>query len=437
MPICNNPLFTVDDNKIKLPPVNSILSTKDYNQVSILSSPMLDHSTITMNPQPYYSFHDQSLPYNSPSVSRTPVQYIQNKYPTPESNSNTLASVNTSSNNPIITSSPSHSSSQQPQNVPSLAINPATSPINSSFQQIPASFYPSLPPPPPPPHPSHPSSSSVHTNTNTAPTNTTTTTTAPPPPPPNHQYYYPYHQATLPPHFPPTPPMGFSPNSMIPHVQSIHSNPYQTAPHPPSHTNTGYFDPSKFNPQSLANPQAAAAAAAAAVAASMIPPMPNNMAPMNPILNTNVHPTVPLHQHPGIPMMAGRPVKPKRKRATPEQTNRLNEVFAETFFPTSNQRMDLAMELGMSPRTVQIWFQNKRQGWRSEHRRPVPREPVPLNTDYLREQHEKTEQKQFDSENMSATHPSDLNPVSQLKLKQELLDSPQPLSQYHETFVQG
>ncbi|KAF5101891.1 hypothetical protein D0Z03_000510 [Geotrichum reessii] len=71
-----------------------------------------------------------------------------------------------------------------------------------------------------------------------------------------------------------------------------------------------------------------------------------------------------------------RGIKPKRKRATADQINRLNQVFEQTFFPTSDQRMDLAQELGMTPRTVQIWFQNKRQGWRSEHRRPVPREPL-------------------------------------------------------------
>lgn len=73
---------------------------------------------------------------------------------------------------------------------------------------------------------------------------------------------------------------------------------------------------------------------------------------------------------------SGRSVKPKRKRATADQIHRLNQVFDKTFFPTSDQRILLAQELGMTPRTVQIWFQNKRQGWRSEHRRPVPRATV-------------------------------------------------------------
>ncbi|KAG5366442.1 Homeobox protein [Yarrowia sp. B02] len=65
--------------------------------------------------------------------------------------------------------------------------------------------------------------------------------------------------------------------------------------------------------------------------------------------------------------------KPKRRRATSYQVARLNEVFEQTFFPSSEQRLDLAKELNMTPRVVQIWFQNKRQGWKSEHKRPVPR----------------------------------------------------------------
>ena len=81
-------------------------------------------------------------------------------------------------------------------------------------------------------------------------------------------------------------------------------------------------------------------------------------------------------------------VKPKRKRATVDQINRLNQVFDQTFFPTSDQRLDLAQELGMTPRTVQIWFQNKRQGWRSEHRRPVPREPNAFETEDYKEVYE-------------------------------------------------
>ncbi|KAK9711175.1 hypothetical protein K7432_007967 [Basidiobolus ranarum] len=58
------------------------------------------------------------------------------------------------------------------------------------------------------------------------------------------------------------------------------------------------------------------------------------------------------------------PVKPKRKRANANQLKVLNQLFQQTFFPSTELRIELGKQLGMSPRTVQIWFQNKRQAWR-------------------------------------------------------------------------
>ncbi|KAJ2795695.1 hypothetical protein H4R21_005009, partial [Coemansia helicoidea] len=58
------------------------------------------------------------------------------------------------------------------------------------------------------------------------------------------------------------------------------------------------------------------------------------------------------------------PVKGKRKRASPQQLEVLNKVFSTTSFPSTEMRNQLARELGMTPRTVQIWFQNKRQASR-------------------------------------------------------------------------
>ncbi|KAJ3196678.1 hypothetical protein HK101_008132 [Irineochytrium annulatum] len=55
-------------------------------------------------------------------------------------------------------------------------------------------------------------------------------------------------------------------------------------------------------------------------------------------------------------------VKPKRKRASPHQVRVLQSVFDATAFPSTEHRQRLAHELGMTPRAVQIWFQNKRQG---------------------------------------------------------------------------
>ncbi|KAG2177989.1 hypothetical protein INT43_003242 [Umbelopsis isabellina] len=61
-------------------------------------------------------------------------------------------------------------------------------------------------------------------------------------------------------------------------------------------------------------------------------------------------------------------IKAKRKRASAGQLDVLNRVFAQTFFPSTEMRNELAKQLGMSPRTVQIWFQNKRQSIRTKER---------------------------------------------------------------------
>ncbi|KAG9005550.1 hypothetical protein FRB90_010338 [Tulasnella sp. 427] len=55
------------------------------------------------------------------------------------------------------------------------------------------------------------------------------------------------------------------------------------------------------------------------------------------------------------------PQKPKRRRADAHQLRVLNEVYARTAFPSTEERIDLGRRLGMSPRQVQIWFQNRRQ----------------------------------------------------------------------------
>ncbi|KAL0095835.1 homeobox domain-containing protein, partial [Phycomyces blakesleeanus] len=60
--------------------------------------------------------------------------------------------------------------------------------------------------------------------------------------------------------------------------------------------------------------------------------------------------------------------KVKRKRASPSQLSVLNRVFNQTYFPSTELRIELGKQLGMSPRTVQIWFQNKRQSARMRDR---------------------------------------------------------------------
>ncbi|KAG0049889.1 hypothetical protein BGZ83_005264 [Gryganskiella cystojenkinii] len=54
-------------------------------------------------------------------------------------------------------------------------------------------------------------------------------------------------------------------------------------------------------------------------------------------------------------------VKAKRKRANPEQLSVLNAAFERSYFPSTEERIRLSKLTNMCPRTVQIWFQNKRQ----------------------------------------------------------------------------
>ncbi|THU95396.1 homeobox-domain-containing protein [Dendrothele bispora CBS 962.96] len=57
-------------------------------------------------------------------------------------------------------------------------------------------------------------------------------------------------------------------------------------------------------------------------------------------------------------------IKKKRKRADATQLKILNETYSRTAFPSTEERQALAKELDMSARSVQIWFQNKRQSMR-------------------------------------------------------------------------
>lgn len=104
-------------------------------------------------------------------------------------------------------------------------------------------------------------------------------------------------------------------------------------------------------------------------------------------------------------------IKKKRKRADAEQLKVLNDTYARTAFPSTEERIELAKKLGMSARSVQIWyavsldmflplsnadghdlisgicrFQNKRQSMRqstrqaSTHAPPTTTEPFTAST---------------------------------------------------------
>ncbi|KXN67599.1 hypothetical protein CONCODRAFT_80066 [Conidiobolus coronatus NRRL 28638] len=51
----------------------------------------------------------------------------------------------------------------------------------------------------------------------------------------------------------------------------------------------------------------------------------------------------------------------KRTFISEEQTKVLNDFYKANKYPTHNEKVKLSKELSLTERTIQIWFQNKRQ----------------------------------------------------------------------------
>jgi hypothetical protein len=68
-----------------------------------------------------------------------------------------------------------------------------------------------------------------------------------------------------------------------------------------------------------------------------------------------------VYSHSSSPTSTFHSIKPKRKRTSTQQLKYLQTVFDTNPFPSTDQRIEMGKELGMHPRSVQIWFQNKRQ----------------------------------------------------------------------------
>ncbi|AFM98418.1 homeobox domain-containing protein [Encephalitozoon hellem ATCC 50504] len=66
---------------------------------------------------------------------------------------------------------------------------------------------------------------------------------------------------------------------------------------------------------------------------------------------------------------AERESKSPRTRMTGSQIKTLMACFQDNPFPTTATRQELSKILNISPRTVQIWFQNQRQKTKNRARR--------------------------------------------------------------------
>eukprot|EP00029_Vermamoeba_vermiformis_P011487 TRINITY_DN6327_c0_g1_i2.p1 TRINITY_DN6327_c0_g1~~TRINITY_DN6327_c0_g1_i2.p1 ORF type:complete len:325 (+),score=46.67 TRINITY_DN6327_c0_g1_i2:244-1218(+) len=69
--------------------------------------------------------------------------------------------------------------------------------------------------------------------------------------------------------------------------------------------------------------------------------------------------------------------KKKRHRTTPEQLRTLEETYEREKMPNQELRERLAKRLGMTPRRVQIWFQNKRA--KEKRSKPSPRSSLQMH----------------------------------------------------------
>ncbi|AQK75299.1 Homeobox-leucine zipper protein ROC8-like [Zea mays] len=61
--------------------------------------------------------------------------------------------------------------------------------------------------------------------------------------------------------------------------------------------------------------------------------------------------------------------KKRYHRHTPRQIQQLEAMFKECPHPDENQRMQLSRELGLEPRQIKFWFQNRRTQMKAQHER--------------------------------------------------------------------
>jgi hypothetical protein len=82
-----------------------------------------------------------------------------------------------------------------------------------------------------------------------------------------------------------------------------------------------------------------------------------------------ISPTASLKRVSNFAFGSDEPNKAKRRRTTPDQLAILEKFFAGCRTPNGEQRKDLSKRTGMTERSVQIWFQNRRAKVKSLERR--------------------------------------------------------------------
>ncbi|TFY69167.1 hypothetical protein EVJ58_g584 [Rhodofomes roseus] len=167
--------------------------------------------------------------------------------------------------------------------------------------------------------------------------------------------------------------------------------PYAEAHQPPSHSS--FYAPQAPDPRNLPPPIPSTMGYDAA--SGMMPRRSSMSVDRTASTRLSVHGTSPYPRNPPMggpvsytpePPAQEPAIKKKRKRADAEQLKVLNETYNRTAFPSTEERAELAKRLNMSARSVQIWFQNKRQAMRQSSRQaaaagaPTTSEPYPTSS---------------------------------------------------------
>ncbi|WWC73671.1 uncharacterized protein I206_107643 [Kwoniella pini CBS 10737] len=75
--------------------------------------------------------------------------------------------------------------------------------------------------------------------------------------------------------------------------------------------------------------------------------------------------------------------KAPRKRADDSQLAILSDIFEKTAYPSTDERDELARKLGMTSRSVQIWFQNRRRAVKVDAKSAVQRAEAEADTQVM------------------------------------------------------
>lgn len=107
--------------------------------------------------------------------------------------------------------------------------------------------------------------------------------------------------------------------------------------------------------------------------------------------------------------------KRARKLLTQEQSRVLHNLLRQTSFPSTQVREEVAAQLGLSPRKVQVFFQNKRQKQRKKSNMSVPTQVRTAESQRMLQAH---------CANASPAQQNDTDPGHKSPLSQSQLDGP-------------